>query len=258
MWAGIVDSVLFTILYPVTLLIAVILGYGIARKFYVRQNKEWKASGVEASVIGIFALLLSFTFLSSNNSMKDRLKTLHETSDAAANLRRESLFLSNDIKEATKQYLISYLDILGNFKTHYLAGENKLIGEIEFVNGNYLSLLISRNKLNPEGKQEVQLLLPYFNELNAHFYRTFYSYDERTPNLIIILLIVSSWLIALLVGFLNGFHQRRHYLVPFIFIVMVTLCIQAIRDLDNPHGGTIEPEFADFLAQQHSLINSTR
>ena len=192
MWVDIVDSVLFTVLYPVTLLGTVIVGYIIAKKIYVVKNKEWKASGVESSVIGIFALLLSFTFLSSNNSMKDRLKLLHDTSDAAANLRRESLFLEDDIKETTKQYLIKYLGILADFKGHYLSGEQKLINEIENINGNYLSFLTSRNKLNPGEKKEEILLLPYFNELNTHFYRMVYSYDERTPHLIIILLIVSS------------------------------------------------------------------
>ena len=258
MWVDIIDSVIFTILYPVTLLIAVIFGYIIARRFYVRRNEEWKASGVEASVIGIFALLLSFTFLSSNNSMKDRLKLIHETSDATVNLRRESLIASDDIKQATKQYLISYLGILTDFRNRYFIGEKKLVRDIDSVNGNYLTVLVARSRSGAEGKQEIQTLLPYFNELNTHFYRILFSYDERTPLIIIILLIVSSWLIGVLVGFLNGFHQNRHYLVPFIFIVLVTLCIQSIRDLDNPYGGSIQPQYSNFKSQQESLLNSTR
>jgi hypothetical protein len=258
MWVDIVDSVLFTIIYPVTLFIAVAIGLAIAQRTHTLKNRQWQSSGVEGSVIGIFALLLSFTFAASHNSMKDRMNLLHGTTDAVANFRRETLFLDNDIKEATKQYLVKYLDILGNFREHYIAGEKKLIERVETVNGDYLTFLTARGKLNADAKQQIHLLLPYFNQLNGYFYRIVFSYDERTPHLIIILLIVSSWLIGLLVGFVNGIYEKIKVLVPLIFLVLVSLCVQAIRDLDNPNSGTIRPEFADFIKQENSLMNSTR
>ena len=133
MWIDFIDSVYFTIFYPLTLIAAVLIGYNITRKVYVNKNRGWKASGVEASVIGIFALLLSFTFLSSNNSMKSRVEIMHETSDAAANLRRQSLLADDTIKAAAKEYLISYLNIMSDFKTHYLGGEEQLTKEVEFL-----------------------------------------------------------------------------------------------------------------------------
>jgi len=190
--------------------------------------------------------------------MKDRSRLLHETSDAVANLRRESLFMNDDMKQATKNYLVGYLAVLSDFKKHYEVGKEKLIKEVEDVNGTYLSFLTSKSKLSAEDKQEALALLPIFCDLNTHFYRIVYSYNERTPHLIIILLLVSSWLIAVLVGFMNGFHQQRHYLVPFIFVVIVTLCVQSIRDLDNPQNGTIQPVFDDFQNQYQSLLHSTR
>jgi hypothetical protein len=190
--------------------------------------------------------------------MKSRVDMMHATTDATASLRRLSLLMDDTIKTATKEYLISYLDIMRDFKTHYLSGEEQLIKEVETVNGNYLTILTAVGKSSTGEKEEVLRLMPYFNELNSHFYRILSSYHERTPHLIIILLIVSSWLIGVLVGFLNGFHLERHYLVPFIFVVLVTLCVQSIRDLDNPSNGTIQPKFTDFEKQREILINSTR
>jgi len=258
MWIDFIDSVYFTIFYPITLIATVLIGYNITQKVYIKKKREWKASGVESSVIGIFALLLSFTFLSSNNSMKSRVEMIHQTSDASANLRRQSLLTDDTIKAATKEYLISYLDIMRDFSTHYFLGKDQFIKEVETVNGNYLTVLTSIGKSGATEKEQVVRLIPYFNELNSHFYRILSSYHERTPHLIIILLIVSSWLIGVLVGFMNGFHSQRHYLVPVIFLVLVTLCVQTIRDLDNPNRGTIQPEFDDFGKQREILINSTR
>ncbi len=114
------------------------------------------------------------------------------------------------------------------------------------------------SKQDPGSKQEVLMLLPLFNEMNNHFYQIVGSYDIRTPHLIITLLLVSSLLIGMLVGFLNGFHKRPHYLVPVIFVVLVALCVQAIRDLDNPFNGSIQPSFESFSVQKTGLLNSTR
>jgi hypothetical protein len=55
MWIDFIDSIYFTVFYPVTLVAAVLIGYKIRQRVYVRKKKDWKASGVEAPVIAIFA-----------------------------------------------------------------------------------------------------------------------------------------------------------------------------------------------------------
>ena len=112
---------------------------------------------------------------------------MHRTSDASPNLRRRSLLSTDTIKAVTKDYLINYLEIMRDFKNHYLKGEDELIKDIENVNGDYLTALTSIGKSGASGKDEALRLMPYFNELNSHFYRILSSYNERTPHLIIIL-----------------------------------------------------------------------
>ena len=67
MWRSLFDVLWFTLAYPVSLLLAVALGYLIAEVNYRRRGKIWKPSGIENALITIFGLLLSFTMLSSNN-----------------------------------------------------------------------------------------------------------------------------------------------------------------------------------------------
>lgn len=258
MWSILIDSIYLTILYPITLVICIFIGYKISKKMYINKNRSWKASGIETSVISIFALLLSFTFLSSYNSMKSRVELMHETSDASENLRRTSLLSSDSLKLDTREYLIDYLDILHNFRPYYLQSEEKLKTEIEKVNKVYLAQLVAISRSGAAGKKEVENLIPYFNQLNANFYHIINSYDERTPHIIILLLLVSSWLIGILIGFMNAFHERRHFLVPFIFVVLVSGSIQCIRDLDNPYEGIIQPNFNDFANQREALIQHIR
>jgi hypothetical protein len=93
------------------------------------------------------------------------------------------------------------------------------------------------------------------NQLNGNFIRIVHSYDVRTPPLIMVLLVFSSLLIGILIGFLNSFNNKTHYLVPFIFVVIVSICIQSIRDLDNPYIGSMQPSFNDFSRQLGILQN---
>jgi hypothetical protein len=108
-------------------------------------------------------------------------------------------------------------------------------------------------KVNPAIRADVLMLMPFVNQLNGSFIRIVHSYDVRTPPLIMTLLVFSSLLIGVLIGFLNSFNNKRHFLVPVIFVVIVSLCIQSIRDLDNPYIGSIQPSFDDFSRQLDML-----
>ncbi|HMC86157.1 MAG TPA: hypothetical protein VKI61_11555 [Chitinophagaceae bacterium] len=257
MWKLIINSHFFTVIYPLVLVLSVILGAIIARKTWINKKIDWKSSGVDSSVVAIYSLLLSFTFFASNNLMRDRLVILNNMKDYSASIRKTSLFTGDSIQDATKKYLVGYLTILSDFKTHYLKSEIQLKLDIDDLNGHYLSALSSMAKRDPLLKSDALTLIPYINQLNGSFIRFVHSYDVRTPPLIMILLVFSSLLIGILVGFLNSFNNKTHYLVPVIFIVIVSLCIQSIRDLDNPYIGSIQPSFADF-SRQLDIINGSR
>ena len=96
----------------------------------------------------------------------------------------------------------------------------------------------------------MQQLIPSYNKLNGLFYRNLYAYDERIPFPVMLLLVAGSWLIGILIGFMNGFHEKRHYLVPLIFLVLVTLSVESILDLNNPASGGIKTSYEDFSYQK--------
>ncbi|MGY4386199.1 uncharacterized protein YneF (UPF0154 family) [Pedobacter sp. UYP24] len=255
-----IDSTLFSIMYPILLTTTLIWGYLIAKKGYKNKGKIWTPSGTEGPIIGLFALLLSFTFLSTNNVMRERISIIHKEADAIANLRRQSLLCSADYKNSTNEFLKTYIDLQISFyfTSDYKKSET-IITQIEHLNGQYLTSLIRIGNINPDSKLQLQGLFPYYNNLSSSFYAITYSFKERAPLLIIILLISASLLISLLVGFMNGFYEGgKHLLVPLIFIVLVTLSIHTIRDMDNPLKGTIKPNIDNLMDLKMSLLGSKR
>ena len=260
MWKDIIGSSLFTVLFPVLLVLSVIIGGFIAKKTWINKKIVWKGSGIESSVIAIFSLLLSFTFFASNNLMPDRIAILNNVKEAASGLGRVSMFTNDTVRQQTRIYLIGNLSILSDFNSQYLVSEEKLRENMEGIDEKYLDILAPIAKRDSSVKSDVFTLLTYINRLNGSFYRLVNSYDERTPPITIILLVLSALLIGVLIGFLNSFNSKTHFLVPVIFVVIVSLSIQSIRDLDNPYQGSIEPNFKDFSNQlkliQHSPLKS--
>jgi hypothetical protein len=257
MWKLVINSHFFTVIYPLVLVLSVILGAIIARRTWVNKKIEWKSSGVDSSVVAIYSLLLSFTFFASFNLMRDRLVILNNMKDYAGSIRRTSMLTDDSVQAPTKKYLIGYLTIMSDFKSRYLKSELQLREDVINLNGQYLNALSALSKRDPVFKNDALILMPYVNQLNGSFIRFVHSYDVRTPPLIMILLVFSSLLIGVLVGFLNSFNNKTHYLVPVIFVVIVSLCIQSIRDLDNPYIGSIQPSFADF-SRQLEILNSSQ
>ncbi len=256
MWKAIINSHYFTVIYPVFLVLSGFVGAAIARRTWVSKKIEWKSSGVDSSVVAIYSLLLSFTFFASNNLMRDRLVILNNMKEYSSSIWKTSQLTNDTIQDATKKYLTGYLTIMSDFKTHYLSSEIQLKKEFDSLNTIYMHVLSTVSRQSVNSKNDALTLIPYVNQLNGSFIRFVHSYDVRTPPLIMILLVFSSLLIGVLVGFLNSFNNKTHYLVPVIFVVIVSLCIQSIRDLDNPYIGSIQPSFEDF-SRQLDIIQTT-
>ncbi len=169
-----------------------------------------------------------------------------------AQMHRESLLLPPPLQMNVKQYLLQHIDAQISFYEHNIQRDS-VVKLITLQNGNFFNAMRS-DSLTRKG---LLTLTPSYNLLSATTFRMLYSYDERTPLIIIFLLVVSSWLIGMLVGFLNGFHKDRHILVPLLYIILVTLTMQAIRDLDNPSKGGIRPEYQNLLDLRTAIENDS-
>ena len=243
MWRSLFDTLFFTLAYPLSLLLAVAVGYLFAEISYRRRGRIWKPSGIENALVTIFGLLLSFTLLSSNNSLKERTILIHQSSDAVAELYRESELLPSAGPVIVRGLLLRFLALeLAEHGPKPLPdpAHARKIMVLYRQAWQQLRDAIRASTLRPD---DVRRLLPAFYKLNNATSRLHYSYQEGTPYPIIALLLISSWAIGVLVGFSNSAQESRHYFVPILFVIISVLTVQAIRDLDNPELGFIRPNY---------------
>lgn len=239
-----IDSTFFSFLFPILLLLFVWIGYYAARKY--KKTGVWESSGVENAVIGIFALLISFTFLNSGNAFRDRNSLIHQEADAIMKMSRYASTLDDSTNKLTRGFIKEFL--LNQIENH--REKNKTNDSLMYkgreISTEFWNSLQAR-RLNMDATQQANFahLCSAFDQLQSCFARLAFSFDERTPPLIIYVLIIASLLIGVLIGFMNAIKSRVHYLVPAIYVVLICLMMQTIRDLDNPYKGVILNNYSD-------------
>lgn len=204
MWRSLLDAMWLSAAYTASLLAAVSIGYWFAEVRYRRRGIEWKASGIENALITNFGLLLSFTLLSSNNSLKELTNFIHQSSNAVAELYRESQLTAPTSHDSVRAYLLWFLALeLKAHKPGPMSGDAHT-QELSKVNRLFWQRLTHSVHDKQLQTFDLQLLLPAYNKFNVNVYRLHGCLQERTSSSIIGLLLISSWAIGILVGFTNG------------------------------------------------------
>lgn len=243
---SIFESSWLTALYPFLLFASVAGGYFFARNRYYKKQRIWKPSGTENAIIGFYGLLLSFTLLSSGNANRERNNLVHQHADALSAIFRESELSDDSVKrgfvdritEILSMKVMSDNNIMNRDTTNDMQTDslyNKLIQDVKRM-----------GRMQLLNASESRFYMDKIHTAIALDYRIQYSELERTPITIMVLLIIGSLLIGILIGFTNGFNEEHHFLIPFIFLILTSLTIVTIRDLDNPAVGLIRPSYKNY------------
>jgi len=217
------DSILFSILYPLVLFGFLALGFFYSRQFYIKRNEFWKPVGIENGLIGIYALLISFTMVGSGNYVRERSEIIHQEADEIALVFRTSKFYKDTLlQNQVHRYLRDFLSI--QFSNSRPSPEEclQLIDSIEATEKMLDLFLIDYVRKNPSAKAEVNSLILSLEKAESRYYLLLYTFMERTPVPLMITLVALSFIIAFLIGFMNSFQENQSFVVPVIFILIIT------------------------------------
>jgi hypothetical protein len=243
MWEVLLDSVWFNVAYPILLLLSIGGGLFFARRY--RRTKKWHSSGIENSVIGIFGLIISFTFLTAGNAHRERYAYIHQEVNATEQLYRYSQQMPDSFQRATKVFLVNFLTNQTLYTTLKPDSAANVVPQAVALMDNYWDCFTAfkRSSMDPSIEKNAEKIAAGFDSMKFSFSRNAFSYYERTPAIVMYLLVISSLMIGFLIGFMNGIHEDVHYLLPVIYLVMVAIIMLVIRDLNNPFSGYIRPSF---------------
>lgn len=240
MWQALLGSSFFILLFSFLLLCFICLGIFCAVRY--KKKHKWESSGIENSIVGIFALIISFTFLQAGNAHRDRLATIHREANYIDMLYRYSKEMPDSFYRYTQKELITFLK---NQLSYEEFNDKKFFYNAKVISDSYWAKLREYKKKGNDFTyaDQVNKISECFDQIQATVSLNAYSYYERTPPFVMFLLVFVSLLIGFLVGFMNGIKTKIHFLIPVIYFVMITLTMAVISDLNNPRLGLIKPSY---------------
>ncbi|RDC55500.1 hypothetical protein DU508_14525 [Pedobacter chinensis] len=234
--------IFFLVIYPGLLLLSVFFGAHYAAH-RIRLNKSWKNIGLESSLMSIYALLLSFALAGSSNHANQRNDEIYAVADKLSLVIKKSKYYENELKHGVQKYLITFFSI----HNHNLSADAKesehVIKQILHNDQQLDIFLINYQKNHVESKSEISEITSNTSALHAAYIRLTQNYGKNTPTLIISILILCSFLMGFLIGYMKKIHNNQTFVVTTIFIIISSVMIGAIWDQDHPGIGLIKPNY---------------
>ena len=253
MWISFVDSPWSTLFFPLTLGLCVLLGARYAHHLYVLRQRTWQATGMEGGIISMYGLLLSFTLAASGDAVRTRDAIVHEEAAQVRALHRQSQQYPAALRRPVHRYLRGWL-------THQLAHPTPSPGQCQALlraltwRTRQLDHALRRYAAPPAAdRAAVQQVQATSVALNATSRNLLYSFRERTPSVIIIGLILFSWVVSFMIGFMNRFQVHSSHVLPWVYVITATVLMTTIRDLDDPSRGIVTPDYQDLTLALQEL-----
>lgn len=211
---------------------------GIRYAVHYRKASRWENSGIENSIVGIFGLIIFFTFLQACDAHRERFACLYKEANNRDALHRYSREMPDAFRLYTKTMLQEFLK-------NQLAYEHS--GNVDFFyntrrrgDAYWVDLAVLKKQ---QQNTAIDKLAEYVDQLQDTVSLFAYSNYERAPAFVSFLVVVVSVLIGFVVRFMNGVNERVHYMVPLIYFVTISLTMLVIGDLNNPRLRLISPSY---------------
>ena len=231
------DAVYIVLVLFFTMLITLAIGYRLGRKSKKNRSDD---SGILASLLGLFALLIAFTFGMAGSRFENRKANLIEESNCIGTAVLRSDIYPDSTKNAFKQDFENYLDAR---VLYFKSGRNdSTINESLKSSTKAAENLWKRASFYAKNKDylvQSQMMLPALNSMFDITATTNAVFNSSVPETIIYLLLVFSIIISFYIGFSSGFKKQIDRVFLFGFCFLTSIVIYTILDLDRPRRGVI-------------------
>jgi len=252
------DEVLFNIdsgAIALCLFVALIAALEIGRRLGQKARAEIddaaksQANSLQGAIIGLLALLLAFTLSMAISRYENRRQLVLDEANAIGTTYLRAKLLpppySTDAANLLRQYVANRLEF-------YNAGIDQARLQADSVQAEQLQRQLWSIAVAASARDNravpTSLFVQTLNDTIDLQTKRLAAFSNRIPETVIWLLLGVAVVAAGIVGYNNGLANRRHVFGALTLVVLLTIIIWVIIDLDRPRRGLI-------LVSQQSMIN---
>lgn len=241
----------------VSLILAVEAGYRLGSRAYTSATEAATShiNGIQASMLGVLALLLGFTFSLSLQRYDNRSAAVVDEANAIGTAYLRAQLLPSSIRNEVQTLLRSYLDERvqeGTIPLSQEAERQKLLAQAS-QDQNILWRYALQAAEEDRSPTTSGLFIQSLNELIDSFGRRNAALERHVPEVVMLLLYGTFLITWGIVGYAAGIAGHRVSSAAYIMLVLILLVVFIIIDLDRPRRGLIEINQTSLIELQTSI-----
>lgn len=223
---------------------AVEAGYRLGLRAQARSSAAARkhVDSVQASMLGLLALLLGFTFSLSLERFDRRSDTVVDEANAIGTAWLRAHALPRTTRDPTRQALRDYLDLRvkeGEVPLNHMDERATLLAEAGRIQVELWRL--ARQAMDEDSHSVmVGLYVQALNELIDSYGRRTAALNRHVPEAVSLVLYATMFFVAGVIGYAAGLGDHRPFNISYLMLLLVVLLIFMIIDIDQPRRGLIQ------------------
>lgn len=244
-----------------SMLVAIEIGYRIGRSGEHRANESSRnhVNVIQASLLGVLALLIGFTFSLSLQRYDSRSQAVIDEANAIGTTYLRAQLLPTpwvgQIQRLLRDYLSLRIESGAMSLDRRAERETLLVRANEILDGLWRQAVAAADRdPNPV---TTGLFIQSLNDLIDAYGRRDAALDRHVPELVLFLLYATFLMTGTIVGYASGLAGHRASFVAYVMVALMVLLVFIIIDLDRPRRGLIEVSQQSLLDLQTLLQAQT-
>jgi hypothetical protein len=247
------------------LLATMIVGNELGFRVGAREHKSETelsrnvSNSLKASIFGLVALLLAFSFSATTNRYDLRQRLVLDQANAVGTCHQRAGLLPSPARDRIQDVLRQYVDAR---LEHYRVGHDPeaFVRTQDEINRRLAELWTAVQEANGQAPDAVRnaLIVPAANEVIDLSSTRAWANRNHLPDPVLALLLVSVIVSSMLLGHSSGLAGRRHPGLWLASNIVFALVLYVVLDFDRPRRGLIRidqtplVELRDSFAAQES------
>jgi hypothetical protein len=238
------------------LLVLLELGFRTGRRARGKASVAVRAQtdAVLASMLGLSALLLGFTFALALQRFDDRSKSAVAEANAIGSTMLRIQLLPAELRTGAQALLNQYLDLRVREGAVTLADSSErsaLLRQADQVSGRMWELAMRAAKADP-GPVTSGLFIQALNDMIDASETKRSALDRHVPEIVLYMMFATVLLTGATMGYASGINGHRPKVPALALALMIVLVVSLIIDLDRPRRGLINVSEESLLRLQRA------
>jgi len=238
------------------MLLAMEIGFRSGRRQQASATEATtQANAVLASMLGLLALLLAFTFSAALQRYDDRSQTVVAEANAIGTAYLRAQLLPGGMQDEVQALLRQYLDVRiqeGRVDSTEPELHESLLHQAKLMEAQLWNHAVRAAEL--DGSVVTSgFFIQSLNELIDTSGTRNAALNRHVPEIVLFLMFATIVLTTATLGYASGLAGHRVTLAAFVLVMLIALVVYLIIDLDRPRRGAIQVSHESMLNLQQTI-----